>query len=51
MDRKNIKIKAHPLVWEGHACQNGVVIAGTDKNIHAAILTIDPNAPQAHKKS
>jgi hypothetical protein len=51
MDRQNINKKAHPLVWECHACHHGVVIAGTDKNIHGEIVTIDPNAPQAHKKS
>jgi hypothetical protein len=42
LDRQNINKTAHPLVGECHACQNGALIAGTDKNIHAAILTIDP---------
>jgi hypothetical protein len=31
-----------PLVWECHDGHNGVVIAGTDKNIHGQIVTIDP---------
>jgi hypothetical protein len=54
MDRKNINRgfkKAHPFVWECHDCHNGVVIPGTYKNIHGEIVTIGPNAPEAHKKS
>ena len=43
--------KAHPFVWECHDCPDGVVIPGTYKNIHGEIVAIDPNAPEAHKKS
>ena len=44
MDRKNINKKGHPFVWECHDCHKGVVIAGTYKNIHAEIVTIDPKS-------
>lgn len=36
--------KRHPFVWECHDCHNGVVIAGTYKNIHGEIVTIDPKS-------
>ena len=43
--------EGQPFVWHCHDCHQGVVTPSIYINIHGETVKIDPNAPEAHKKS